>query len=202
MPSAFIAASLAANLAANDEAASRSATAVSDFLVREDTIDEPIAVPFDGGGNPGDFGRIDARTYDFHLRRSYMTLPAVPETFYWTDSLCGLALKCRPLDYVARHLFTTRELQLSFDGAWERIAGALGVGEVAGLNQVHGRDVLPSGAIRRVSLDRVRLMPSSAMTLGRRSLFEPPIASHCSWPTPRAGPLPPFMPDGAARRPE
>jgi YfiH family protein len=118
------------------------ASAVSDFLVSEDTIDEPIAVPFDGGSNPRDFGRIDARTYDFHLRRSYMTLPAVPETFYWTDSPCGLALKCRPLDDVARHLFTTRELQLSFDGAWERIGGALGVGEVAGLNQVHGRDVV------------------------------------------------------------
>jgi len=71
-----------------------------------------------------------------------MTLPAVPDTFYWTDSPCGPALKCRPLDGTARHLFTTRELQLSFDGAWERIAEALGVGQVAGLNQIHGRDVI------------------------------------------------------------
>jgi YfiH family protein len=71
-----------------------------------------------------------------------MTLPAVPETFYWTDSPCGLALKCRPLDDIANHLFTTRELQLSFDGAWERIADALGLRQVAGLTQVHGRDVV------------------------------------------------------------
>jgi hypothetical protein len=71
-----------------------------------------------------------------------MTLPAVPETFYWTDSPCGLALKCRPLDDIANHLFTTRELQLSFDGAWERIAEALSLRQVAGLTQVHGRDVV------------------------------------------------------------
>jgi len=116
--------------------------AVGDFLVREDTIDEPIAVPFDGGGNPGDLGRIDARAYDFHLRRSYMTLPAVPGTFYWTDSRCGLVLKCRPLDAVARHLFTTRELQLSSDVAWGHIGASLGVDHVTMLNQVHGRDVV------------------------------------------------------------
>ena len=116
--------------------------AVGDFLVREDTIDEPIAVPFDGGGNPGDLGRINPSTYDFHLCRSYMTLPAVPETFYWTSSPCGVVLRCRPLDDVARHLFTTRELQLSVDGAWQGIAEALGVRQVAGLTQVHGREVV------------------------------------------------------------
>ena len=71
-----------------------------------------------------------------------MTLPSIPETFYWTDSPCGLALRCRPLDGIARHLFTTRELQLSADRSWERIAKALDVNRVAGLTQVHGRDVV------------------------------------------------------------
>jgi hypothetical protein len=71
-----------------------------------------------------------------------MTLPAVPETFYWTDSRCGLVLKCRPLAAVARHLFTTRELQLSSDEAWGHIGGTLRVDHVTVLNQVHGRDVV------------------------------------------------------------
>ena len=71
-----------------------------------------------------------------------MTLPSLPETFYWTDSPCGLALRCRPLDDIARHLFTTRELRLSADGSWARIGEALGVTRVTRLTQVHGRDVI------------------------------------------------------------
>lgn len=75
-----------------------------------------------------------------------MTLPDLPEAFYWTQSSCGLVLKCRPLDTVARHFFTTRELQLPSPGAWEKVSEALGVRRVATLNQVHGNTVV---AVRR-----------------------------------------------------
>ena len=72
-----------------------------------------------------------------------MTLPAVPESFYWTQSSCGKVLKCRPLDGIAPHMFTTRELQLSSADDWRRVAAALDVKHVATLNQVHGCGVVP-----------------------------------------------------------
>ena len=70
-----------------------------------------------------------------------MTLPAVPESFYWTQSRCGPVLKCRPLGAIADHLFTTREPQLSSADDWRRLGGLLGVAEVVTSHQVHGRDV-------------------------------------------------------------
>jgi YfiH family protein len=70
-----------------------------------------------------------------------MTLPIVPESFYWTQSPCGPALKCRPLEAVAAHLFTTREPQLSSADDWHRVGNLLGVAEVITSNQVHGREV-------------------------------------------------------------
>ena len=63
-----------------------------------------------------------------------MTLPSVPESFYWTRSPRGPVLRCRPLNTL--HLFTTRELQLSGAG------DLLGVTEVVTANQVHGREVV------------------------------------------------------------
>ena len=70
-----------------------------------------------------------------------MTLPAVPESFYWTQSRCGPVLKCRPLGAIADHLFTTREPQLSSANDWRRLGGLLGAAEVVTSHQVHGRDV-------------------------------------------------------------
>lgn len=70
-----------------------------------------------------------------------MTLPTVPESFYWTRSPCGPVLKCRPLEAVAGHLFTTRTLPLSSADDWHRLGGLLGVAEVVTSRQVHGRDV-------------------------------------------------------------
>ena len=70
-----------------------------------------------------------------------MSLPAVPQSFYWTQTSAGTALKCRPLEAVAPHLFTTRELRLSGDGG-RRIREALHVDAVKTLKQVHGRDVV------------------------------------------------------------
>ncbi|HEY5619505.1 MAG TPA: polyphenol oxidase family protein [Vicinamibacterales bacterium] len=77
-----------------------------------------------------------------------MTLPAIPESFEWTESSCGLALRCRPLERVAPHLFTTRAASLSSQDDWRRVARALGVEHVVSPIQVHGREV---AAIKRGS---------------------------------------------------
>lgn len=71
-----------------------------------------------------------------------MTFPAVPESFYWADSPHGAVLKCRPLERVARHMFTTRQVALSSAGDWRRAGELVGADEVVTLNQVHGREVL------------------------------------------------------------
>lgn len=71
-----------------------------------------------------------------------MTLPPVSEPFYWTDQSWGSALRCRALDPLAPHLFTTRQLELSSAGDWDRVGQALGVTHVATLTQVHGREVV------------------------------------------------------------
>src|SRR5687768_3675856 len=70
-----------------------------------------------------------------------MTLPPVPEPFYWTEQRWGAALRCRSLDPIARHLFTTRQLQLSSADDWQQLGEAIGA-PVIGLTQVHGRDVV------------------------------------------------------------
>jgi purine-nucleoside/S-methyl-5'-thioadenosine phosphorylase / adenosine deaminase len=73
-----------------------------------------------------------------------MTLPEVPSSFYWTNESWGAALRCRPLEPIAQHLFTTRQLQLPSADSWRALASALGVhgDRVVSVNQVHGRDVL------------------------------------------------------------
>jgi YfiH family protein len=76
-----------------------------------------------------------------------MTFPEVPASFYWTDESWGPALRCRELDPLAQHLFTTRQLELPAAVAWEALAAAVGVpvGRVVSLNQVHGGDVVVVG---------------------------------------------------------
>src|SRR5688500_10500360 len=70
-----------------------------------------------------------------------MTLPAVPPTFHWTTERWGAALRCRPLEEVAPHLFTTRQLQLSPAGERD-MARAVGASSVVQLTQVHGSTVV------------------------------------------------------------
>jgi YfiH family protein len=74
----------------------------------------------------------------------HQSLPAVPDTFYWTDQSWGAALRCRPLEPIAQHLFTTRQLQLPSSAGWQALALAIGVppGRVVSLNQVHGCEVV------------------------------------------------------------
>ncbi len=71
-----------------------------------------------------------------------MTLPPVPETFRWTHESWGSALRCRPLDPLATHLFTTRQLQLPAPEAWGILAATMGVASVRKVTQVHGNRVV------------------------------------------------------------
>jgi YfiH family protein len=72
-----------------------------------------------------------------------MTLPPVPSSFYWSHETWGAALRCRPLEPFAQHLFTTRQLRLPSQDAWDALASAIGVppDRIVSLNQVHGRGV-------------------------------------------------------------
>ena len=76
-----------------------------------------------------------------------MTLPEVPASFYWTEQSWGAALRCRALDPIAQHLFTTRQLALPSDAGWRALANALGAASdrIVWLNQVHGREVVVVG---------------------------------------------------------
>lgn len=77
-------------------------------------------------------------------------MPPKPSgAFYWTQERWGLALCCTPLEPIARHLFTTRQLALrgpddDADGAWPEVAKALQVDprDVLRLRQVHGARVV------------------------------------------------------------
>jgi len=71
-----------------------------------------------------------------------MTLPSVPESFYWAESIQGSVLKCRALEVVAPHLFTTRQLPLTSRNDWQRLAGILGSDQIVTLSQMHGRQVV------------------------------------------------------------
>lgn len=71
-----------------------------------------------------------------------MTVPAVPDTFHWTDEPWGAALRCRPLERWADHLFTTRQLAFTVDGDEQAMAVAIGADRLVMLSQVHGADVV------------------------------------------------------------
>jgi len=68
-----------------------------------------------------------------------MTLPDVPEPFYWIDAPWGPALRCRALDAIAPHLFSTRQLELTSEANVAVLADVLGARRLVQVNQVHGR---------------------------------------------------------------
>jgi YfiH family protein len=70
-----------------------------------------------------------------------MTLPAVPGGFYWSDAPWGPVLRCRPLEEVARHAFTSRQLRLSPTEGAAELAASVGAAAVAQASQVHGKAV-------------------------------------------------------------
>ena len=73
-----------------------------------------------------------------------MTLPAVPDTFLWTEEPWGAALRCHPLGAIATHRFTTRQLDVTGEAGGAALASALGVavGRVWRVRQVHGNQVI------------------------------------------------------------
>lgn len=70
-----------------------------------------------------------------------MTLPAVPGSFYWSDEPWGPVLRCRPLEAVAPHAFTSRHLRLSSTEGAAALAASAGAKAVVQARQVHGRAV-------------------------------------------------------------
>lgn len=96
-----------------------------------------------------------------------MTLPTPDPAFHWTNEPWGAALRCRRLETVTQHLFTTRQLELrpgarpergspggidaarngaplmTADEGWRLAAASVGatVDAVMRLKQVHGRTV-------------------------------------------------------------
>lgn len=70
-----------------------------------------------------------------------MTLPSVPDTFRWTQEPWGAALRCQPLERVAPHLFTTRQLQLSSHTHVRLLSKSIGASRIEMVKQVHGREV-------------------------------------------------------------
>ena len=119
-----------------------------------------------------------------------MTLPAVPDYFYWTNESWGPALRCRPLEAVAAHLFTSRQLELPSPAAWKLLAPLVDVpaDRFLTLNQIHGRDVV---TIRRGIADTAaaltaagpdngpRRMRSSRMHRTSRLSCVPPTVCRC-----------------------
>ena len=71
-----------------------------------------------------------------------MSLPAVPDTFEWTQESWGAALRCRALSPIAPHVFTTRQLGFTAPDGERRLAASIGARAVAMATQVHGRHVI------------------------------------------------------------
>ena len=71
-----------------------------------------------------------------------MTLPSLPESFRWSETSSGLVLTCQPLESIAPHLFTTRNVPISSPDDWNAIGAVIGAEGVVTPNQVHGRAVV------------------------------------------------------------
>jgi polyphenol oxidase len=79
-----------------------------------------------------------------------MKLPTPDPAFRWSEEPWGFGLRCRALEPIAQHVFTTRQLRLrhatpakSIVEAWGEAAAAVGVTleHVARIKQVHGATV-------------------------------------------------------------
>ncbi len=70
-----------------------------------------------------------------------MTLPELPATFRWTHEPWGAVLRCVPLEAVARHGFTSRQLRLPVGDGADALAAVTGAARVVQAAQVHGATV-------------------------------------------------------------
>jgi hypothetical protein len=68
-----------------------------------------------------------------------MTLPAVPEPFYWIDAPWGHALRCRALDGVATAPVLHPSTGVVVGHARRALTASLGALRLVQVNQVHGR---------------------------------------------------------------
>ncbi len=91
-------------------------------------------------------------------------MPQPAGAFQWVQAAAGPALRCRPLERVAPHLFTTRAWRLGStasaadDAAWDEVARAMDVdrAQLARVHQVHGAAV----AIHRAGSTRPAAPPA------------------------------------------
>ena len=78
-----------------------------------------------------------------------MTLPVPDPAFRWTAEAWGFALRCTPLEAIAKHAFTSKQLKLPVGDGWSSAATSVGGSphQVRRVTQVHGNvvHVLPAG---------------------------------------------------------
>lgn len=69
-----------------------------------------------------------------------MSLPVPDPAFRWTVEPWGHALRCGPLEAIAQHVFTSKQLKLPDSDGWAAVAAAVGAVEsqVRRVKQVHG----------------------------------------------------------------
>src|SRR6187455_2253527 len=93
-----------------------------------------------------DLRRLDGRTRQPWLPSfmgAAMTLPRPDASFHWTSEAWGDALRCRALDAVTQHLFTSRQLELPAAPAWRAALASAGSTPdcLMRVKQVHGNAV-------------------------------------------------------------
>ena len=72
-----------------------------------------------------------------------MMLPQPDARFHWTSESWGNALRCRGLEACAQHAFTSKQLQLPADPAWQAALSSVGStpDRLMRVKQVHGNVV-------------------------------------------------------------
>ncbi len=72
-----------------------------------------------------------------------MTPPAPDAAFHWTVEPWGRALRCTPLEAIAQHAFTSKQLRLPDLQGWAAAAASVGAapGQLRRVKQVHGNVV-------------------------------------------------------------
>ncbi len=72
-----------------------------------------------------------------------MSLPIPDPAFHWTVEPWGRALRCGPLEAIAQHAFTSKQLKLPDPAAWAAAAATVGgvEAQVRRVRQVHGNVV-------------------------------------------------------------
>ena len=72
-----------------------------------------------------------------------MKLPQPDAAFRWTVEPWGAALRCVPLEAIAQHAFTSKQLKLPDPSGWSAAAASVGAAadRVRRVKQVHGNMV-------------------------------------------------------------